>query len=500
MRDQSRQGAIYNYLNLLLINVVGIIITPFVIRHLGPSQYGLYSLAGAILPYFALLDLGLGKTITRYVAIYRSRHDEEGEARFLTTTARLFVIIVVIMLAIGACIYVNIERIWGDNLTSAELSDLRRILLLVIATHTIILPGNGFTAICYGTGHFAFPRGIQTIKLVVRTICIIGILLWGKKALALIALDLLLNVIVALATLVYVHKHIGRRRIFSRHTTDYMPIIHYSLWIFVYAATGTLQWYAGQFVVGMTSNTTAIGTVGIGILLGTIYGYFAETINKMQMPQAAEFIKCNPTGRQTTDEMIRIGRIVAIPQLFILGGFAIFGKSFVTLWAGEIYQEAYLIALIMMASWTVKLTQDYGNSLLEAKGLVKTMSIINFITIFAAVIVSYFSTLRWGSIGMIITLSGGTILATIANNIYFYQQLRLDIARYLKKVFTKILLIISILTLLFNLIFDHQSALTAGEMILGAIAYTVIFVLSVYFYVLTRNERTQIKLNERKRH
>ena len=84
-----RKGATYNYLNLLLVNAIGLVLTPFIIRCLGPSQYGLYLLAGAIIPYLTLLDFGLGIRSTGYVCFYRECDDIEGLRAYLAAVLRL---------------------------------------------------------------------------------------------------------------------------------------------------------------------------------------------------------------------------------------------------------------------------------------------------------------------------------------------------------------------------------------------------------------------------
>ena len=48
--------------------LVAIVTVPYVIRHLGPDRYGLYSLAWIVVGYFALFNLGIGPATTKFVA------------------------------------------------------------------------------------------------------------------------------------------------------------------------------------------------------------------------------------------------------------------------------------------------------------------------------------------------------------------------------------------------------------------------------------------------
>lgn len=494
MSTQARRGAIYNYANLLLINVIGLVLTPYIIRSLGPSQYGLYVLITALIPYFALLDLGMGKTVTRFVAYHRARNDAEGEARFLTTASRIYILVVTLMLLLGALTYFNIDRIWGSNFNTAELDDIRAMMIVTIATQAIIIPGNIFTAICNGCGLFAFPRGIQPIKYAVRALCIATLLFVGEKALAIIAVDAILNIVVVALTFCHVKRHIGRKRIFSRQATKSRPILQYSGWIALYAITCTFQWNIAQIIAGTSSDAATVGIMGVGILLGNMFGYFAETINRMTIPHATRFVSKNPTPQEVTTEMSRIGRIVAIPQLGILGGFVVFGQDFVTLWAGDLYHEAYHIALIMMGTWLIQLTQDYGNSLIEAKGRVRIMSIVNFISIFAGVIAAYLVAPRWGVMGLACSLAGGTLLATLSCNIYYRLYLRLNTVEYFKRVFGKSLMVTATLTGLFAIAKEQLIAAQSWLwMMIGIICYIISYIALTYLITLTAEEREELK-------
>ena len=48
--------------------VVAVATVPYVIHHLGPDRYGLYSLAWLVVGYFALFNLGIGPATTKFVA------------------------------------------------------------------------------------------------------------------------------------------------------------------------------------------------------------------------------------------------------------------------------------------------------------------------------------------------------------------------------------------------------------------------------------------------
>jgi len=70
--NQVKAGAVLNYISIILNMVVGLVYTPYMLRMLGQSEYGLYSLAASVIAYLTVLDLGFGNAIIRYTAKFIS--------------------------------------------------------------------------------------------------------------------------------------------------------------------------------------------------------------------------------------------------------------------------------------------------------------------------------------------------------------------------------------------------------------------------------------------
>ena len=84
--SQLKKGALLSYISIFLTNVIGLILTPFIIKNLGDAEYGLYTLIGAFIGYISVFDFGLNNTIIRFVAKYRAEKDRIGEENFLAIT------------------------------------------------------------------------------------------------------------------------------------------------------------------------------------------------------------------------------------------------------------------------------------------------------------------------------------------------------------------------------------------------------------------------------
>jgi O-antigen/teichoic acid export membrane protein len=70
--NQRKIGALLSYATIGLQNLVGLFYTPYLLRMLGKSEYGLYSLVKSIISYLTLLDFGFEDAVVRYTAKFRA--------------------------------------------------------------------------------------------------------------------------------------------------------------------------------------------------------------------------------------------------------------------------------------------------------------------------------------------------------------------------------------------------------------------------------------------
>ena len=76
-------GFVTGYAHLILATIAGLWLTPFFLRHLGQSTYGLWLVGTQIIAYLLLMDLGIVALLPRetaYVTGRTGRHDAPGAA------------------------------------------------------------------------------------------------------------------------------------------------------------------------------------------------------------------------------------------------------------------------------------------------------------------------------------------------------------------------------------------------------------------------------------
>jgi len=494
--SQIKGGVALNYLTVFITNILGLIITPLMIKKMGTSEYGLYTLIGAFVGYLTLLDLGLNKSVVRFVALYRAQEDKEKEEKFLGLVFLLYVVIAIVLMGIGIWGYFNLDAIFGASLSASELSKAKIMFAILIFNIGFTLPGGVFEGICFGYERFVFPKAVSVSKYLVRAVAVILLLEFGYKAIGIVILDTALNFLLVSVNLVYVLRKLKVRMKFALKTLDMAflrQIFSYSIWIFVFGLIYQFRWKSGQVILGIQTDTYVVAIYAIGIMLGSYYGTFSTAITNVFLPRAARMAALKSTGEELTSMMIKIGRLSLLVLMFILSGFLLFGKQFVLLWVGgEIGEEgsytAWLIALLLMVSFTTPLVQGFGHSILMAKSKLSFKAILYLITLLLSLVLGTYLTGAYGALGMTIGLGVGWIVAQNIMNVYYHKIIKLNMFRFYKE------LIVGIIPVLIVLVgIGYLINLIPGDgwinFVLKGILFSIVFGLGMFFLGVNQSEK-----------
>ncbi|MGE5611863.1 MAG: lipopolysaccharide biosynthesis protein [Bacillota bacterium] len=84
------QNAVWNWAGLAVNTLVGFLLLPYLVHHLGQTGYGLWILIVSLTSYFSMLDMGVCAAVGRQVAFHLAKDDADGvNATFNTALAIL---------------------------------------------------------------------------------------------------------------------------------------------------------------------------------------------------------------------------------------------------------------------------------------------------------------------------------------------------------------------------------------------------------------------------
>jgi O-antigen/teichoic acid export membrane protein len=85
MRQKGLKNGLWGILDYIAQPVLMLLATPLLLRRLGPSQYGLWMLASALISSGSLISSGFGDAAIKYVASYRGQEDRQNIIRVIHT-------------------------------------------------------------------------------------------------------------------------------------------------------------------------------------------------------------------------------------------------------------------------------------------------------------------------------------------------------------------------------------------------------------------------------
>ena len=98
------------YLAIATDALIGLVLLPFNVHHLGTAAYGLWMLTASMTTYFSVLDLGFGGSVVRFVAQYRAKRDARGLNEIASTMFVIFSVLGVVAYACFVLVALNIGR------------------------------------------------------------------------------------------------------------------------------------------------------------------------------------------------------------------------------------------------------------------------------------------------------------------------------------------------------------------------------------------------------
>lgn len=495
MKNQLKAGAILTYISLIIGNVISLFYTPFMLKALGQEEYGLYSLANSIVGYLTVLDFGFGSATIRYTAKYKAENNLEKAKEVYGMFFIIYLFIALITFSLGLMLAFSSNFFFTKGLSPNEIHTVKKLLILASFNLAVSFPFGIFKSIITAYERFIFLKISSLIRLLLNPLFLIPTLFFGYKSTGLIVISTFLNIIFFLINMFYCFKVLHIKFVITKFDISLLKeIVNYSIWIFIGSIVSQLWWNAGQFLLGMFASSVSIAIYSISMQFKTYFESFATAICGVFLPRMTTMVSNNVSNDAFSSYFIKVGRIQYIIIALITSGFILFGKQFISIWAGLGYSKSYLITLIIFIPLSLIDTQTLGITILQAKNKHKFRSLLYLaVTIFCISISIPFIKI-YGEIGCAIATTSSLVIGNLfIMNWYYSKVIGLNIKQYwieLLKMTPGILLALTIgyITLRF------LPTLSSYKTLLPAIlVYSVFYFLLLYFLSFNAYEKDLIK-------
>ena len=499
--EQRKSGVILSYVSIILATLVQLLYTPFLIRMLGQSEYGLYSLVYSIIGYLTVLDLGFGNAIVVYTSKYRAQKKYDEEKKLHGMFFIVFCIIGIIAMLGGILLYFNVENLFSSTMTSSELSKAKIMMLILTVNLGITFIFNIYSSIITAYEKFTFQKLMTILNTILKPILMIPLLFLGFKSIAMCIVVTIVNTFIMLSNYFYCKNKINIKVKFQGFDKKlFKEILGFSFFIFLGVIVDKINWSVDQFVLGAVSGTIAVSIYSVASHINTLFVNLSTAISGVLLPKVSKMIANNATNEELTNEMIKVGRIQYLIVFLMASGVTLVGKEFFIAWAGKEYITSYYIAIILIIPLCFPLIQNLGINIMQAKNMHKFRSVLLFAIAIANVIISIPLAKMYGGIGSAIGTSIALLLGNVLIiNIYYHKKVGINVLKFWKEIFKMtipFIIPIIILVILIRFIELHGFI---HVLVFGGI-YTIIYCFICYFLVMNNYEKEIINKILKKLH
>lgn len=494
--NQLKLGVILSYVSTGLNMVIQLLYTPIMIKLLGQSEYGLYTLVGSVVSYLSLFSLGFSGSYLRFYSRYRKQEDDEAIARLNGLFLTIFLFMATVALIFGMVLSRNTALLFGAKLTGYELDKAKILMQILIVNIALTFPASVFDSIVTANEQYLFQRLITLGGIVFNPFVCLPLLLMGYGSVAVVGVTTGITVCKLLFNIWFCIRRLHVKFIFRNLDFGLLKeIAGFSFFLFLNMIIDQINWAVDKFILGRVAGTVTVAVYGLGAQINSLYIQFSTAISSVFSPRVNRIVAENGKDMrlQLSELFQKVGRIQFMVLLLIETGFVFFGKYFITnIFATSDYEDSYLVTLLLILPVTIPLIQNLGIEIQRAMNKHQVRSVIYLIMAFANIGISIPLAKSYGPIGSAL---GTTISLLVANglimNIYYSKAIGLDIPKFWKSILSlgKGLILPGIIGCFIFYKIEFSGILSFAMWI---IIYALIYVLSMWFFGMNTYEKNLI--------
>lgn len=495
---QLKIGVILSYVTMAINMIVQLIYTPVMIRLLGQSEYGLYTLVGSVVSYLSLFSLGFTGAYLRFYSRYENRKDSDDVARLNGMFLVIFMFMSVAALVCGMILSHFPEQVFGNNLMKSELKIAAVLMRFLVVNIALTFPSSLFNSMISAHEQFFFQRVLNLASILCNPFVSLPLLIAGYGSVAVVAVTTAITFTKLIVDMLYCLKKLHIKFNFSQFDFSLLKEIgNFSFFLFLNMIIDQLNWSVDKFILGRVSGTTAVAIYGVGAQINSIYSSFSTAISSVFAPRVNRIAasKSSTMFKDFKALFIKVGRIQSLVLLLIASGFVIFGEYFITnIYTTQDYAMSYPVALLLILPITVPLIQNLGVEIQRAVNKHQARAVIYLVMAIVNTCISIPLGTLYGPVGCALGTAGSILIANgLIMNIYYHKAIGIDMIAFWKSILSLSKgMIIPCVMGFFIMHFIHFREIM--DFAIGVVMYTVVYCASMWMFGMNQYEKNLITL------
>jgi O-antigen/teichoic acid export membrane protein len=403
------------YMAIILDALIGLVLLPFNVHHLGQSAYGLWMLTASLTTYFSVLDLGFGGSIVKFIAQYRAKRDVQGLNDIASTLFVIFTVMGVIGYATFLVLAFNIQRVF--SLAPEQLSTGRTLLLIIGVYVSTGLPFSIFGGVINGFQRYDLNNVVGVGSSVVVAAVNVVMLLAGASLVQLVMVTTTLRI----AT--YFLYRLNAYRVFpalriqpSRFQWSRVrELTSFSVYVSIIDWSNKLNYSIDAIVIGAYISSAAVALWTVPQRLAEMLQRLTNQLNGVLFPVVVDSDAGNRPERLRAI-FIQGTRLSLISVVPLAAAMFLLMDPLIRAWVGPKFAESIVVAQILIVVVAIRVGNATATTVLKGAGQHRLLAFTNAGTAIANVVLSLLWIRHYGLIGQAmgtllpVAFSAGVIL------------------------------------------------------------------------------------------
>lgn len=482
------KSSIFRNVELFVLLAVSFWITPFIVHALGGRMYGLWTLVGAFMGYYNLMNYGVYAAASRYIAKSLGKEDRDEVNRVANTGFFLLSVIGVVTLVATAVSAAACPFFMSDPV---EIALFRKILLILGVSTAVGFPLNLFGGILTAEVRHDLIALISIAKALVSNAAIWYLLKEGHGLLAIAAVTAAVNLGQNAAYYVVCRARLSYIRItpFRYEAGQVRAMFDYGWKILAGQVGDILRFQLDSVLIAGFLNAALLTPFSIGIRLIDGFQSLVGATVGMMAPVFSQY-----EGRGDREGMraalLKVTRFAALLTSFVGLSLIFYGQAFILRWMGPGFESSYPVTVILSAAFTVYLPMSPGVQLLYGLSKHGSYAALNAAGGILNLLLSVVFIQRFGMYGVVFGTAAEILLLRLTlQPVYICRAVDLSVRDYLfGSIFGTVLKAAVPLSLYYWLIRSFVLP-DYGRLVACVALQTLVFVPSAYFLILADEDR-----------
>ena len=493
-KNELKWGAIFSYILILLNATYGLFLTPYILGQIGEISYGVYRTISAFTSSLMVLDLGLGATMMRYIAKYRSDKEDHKIPNFLSMGLIQTSVICLVVGIVTSILYNFLDDIYANGLTTSEIVEAKKLYIFLAIGIIAHVVENFLNGIISGYNRFTFANGIKVIRLLARIFAVVVFLQIYRSAMTLVIIDLLITVLFVFIELMYMFAYL-KVKVKDTHWDKqvFCESFVYTLLMFFTSIVAQANSNFSNIVIGAVLSASAVTVYSMAVLIFNMFEQMSTAISGVMLPTVTNTLKNDDDKyTQTTKLAEQVGRIQFVLLGAVVAGFSTLGKYFIQIWLGDGYEDVYLLVLILICPALFELCINVCLSILRAKNIIGFRTAVITVSTAANLAITLLFTRSIGyfaaAIGTAISFLFGSVIVMC---IYYRKKLGINMVKLYAKIFKGIWL-----SVIISAIACWATTLIVDGVFLkftfGFVSFVVVYAITLMVFGLNEKEKKMV--------